>query len=80
MNSNHFLATWWNYCTNDFKVFNRWGQKVFETNIPTRGWDGFDLSQPEAVAVYAWYSEIELISCTGDPLILLLKGDVTVMK
>jgi gliding motility-associated-like protein len=37
-----------------FIVFNRWGQKVFETNNPEEGWDGtFDGTlAPEGTYVY----------------------------
>jgi gliding motility-associated-like protein len=24
----------------EFRVYNRWGEVVFETNSPTKGWDG----------------------------------------
>lgn len=40
-----------------FRIFTRWGEKVFDTQDPTQGWDGkFDGKMcPEGV--YAWYLE-----------------------
>ncbi len=37
-----------------FKVFNRWGQLVFETNDWTRKWDGTIRGVPQTTAVYIW--------------------------
>lgn len=39
-------------------IFNRWGQKIFETTDATRGWDGTfaDKQQPEGAFVWmCWY-------------------------
>jgi gliding motility-associated-like protein len=35
-----------------FQVFNRWGQLVFETNEPTKAWDGKDGSGDVSEGVY----------------------------
>jgi gliding motility-associated-like protein len=64
----------------ELKIYNRWGQKVFESRNQNIGWNGEDIDQQEAVAVYVWYSQVAVISCTGDPLDLLMKGDVTIVK
>ena len=36
-------------------VFNRWGQKVFETNNYQKGWDGSFQSQPQTPDVFIWF-------------------------
>ncbi len=64
----------------EFKIYDRWGKKVFESRIPKLGWDGFESEQPDATGVYVWYSRVNVISCTGEPLNLLMKGDVTLIK
>jgi gliding motility-associated-like protein len=39
----------------DFKVFNQWGQLIFQSNDPAKGWDGSfrGVQQPVGVYVYA---------------------------
>ncbi|MGZ8523471.1 MAG: T9SS type B sorting domain-containing protein, partial [Chitinophagaceae bacterium] len=40
-----------------FRVFNRWGQLVFQTNILCRGWDGIFNGQPQVMDTYTWTLE-----------------------
>ena len=40
-----------------FRVFNRWGQKVFETNIIGNGWDGNVNGRAQPIDVYTWTLE-----------------------
>lgn len=51
----------------DFKVTNRWGQVVFETNDPAINWDGKDqntgLDLPEGVYFYTCGVEQNCMSC-----------------
>jgi gliding motility-associated-like protein len=44
----------------DFIVFNRWGQKVFETQTPTGGWDGSINGTPSPTGTYVWYCRYQL--------------------
>jgi len=39
----------------EFRVYNRWGQQVFETKDWTRKWDGNINGNPQAPGVFAWY-------------------------
>ena len=39
----------------DFKVFNRWGQLVFQTKNWKVGWDGTIKGSPQAPGVYVWF-------------------------
>lgn len=39
----------------EFRVYNRWGQQVFETKDWMRRWDGTLNGNPQAPGVYAWY-------------------------
>ena len=40
-----------------FRVFNRWGQLVFETNILEQGWDGSFHGKPQVMDTYTWTLE-----------------------
>jgi len=40
-----------------FRIFNRWGQLVFETNVIGNGWDGIFKGQPQVSDVYTWTLE-----------------------
>jgi gliding motility-associated-like protein len=40
-----------------FRIFNRWGQLVFETNIIGFGWDGIFRGSPQVSDVYTWTAE-----------------------
>jgi gliding motility-associated-like protein len=39
----------------DLSVFNRWGQKVFETRDYTKGWDGDMSGRHAETGVYVWF-------------------------
>jgi gliding motility-associated-like protein len=39
------------------RIYNRWGQLVFETTNPTAGWDGNYNGDPAPVGVYVWEAE-----------------------
>ena len=40
-----------------FKVFNRWGQLLFETNDPAQLWDGTFKGIPQPLETYVWIAE-----------------------
>ena len=40
-----------------FRIFNRWGQLVFETNIIGQGWDGMFKGQLQGIDTYQWIAE-----------------------
>ena len=37
-----------------FRVYNRWGQLVFQTNEPRKGWDGTLAGKPQDGGTYVW--------------------------
>lgn len=61
---------------NYFKIFNRWGQVVFETTNMDRGWDGtfHDKAQPLGVYMYI----ISAVTDSGKPFIK--EGNVTLLR
>jgi gliding motility-associated-like protein len=40
-----------------FRIFNRWGKLMFETNVMNNGWDGMFNGQPQVMDVYTWTVE-----------------------
>lgn len=43
-----------------FKVYNRWGQLVFETNAIGKGWDGIFKGSAQPSEIYSW-----ILECVG---------------
>ena len=62
--------------TLDFKVYNRWGQLVFETNDRNRGWDGTFKGIPQEMDAYAWIATATFITGSSKTL----KGNVTLVR
>jgi gliding motility-associated-like protein len=59
-----------------FRVFDRWGEMVFESTDVSQGWDGTfrnKLLQPD---VYDYYLDV---TCVGG-LKSIVKGNVTLMR
>jgi gliding motility-associated-like protein len=46
-----------------FRVFDRWGQLVFETNVIGQGWDGTYKGQKQVMDVYTW--TVEAVGADG---------------
>jgi gliding motility-associated-like protein len=46
-----------------FRIFNRWGQLMFETNKLNEGWDGMFNGKPQIQDVYTW--TVEAIGLDG---------------
>jgi len=57
-------------------IYNRYGEKVFETNDLSSGWDGTYKGEPENTGVFAYYLEYEYVN--GDKS--SLKGNITLVK
>jgi gliding motility-associated-like protein len=58
------------------RIFNRWGQLLFETDNPTEYWDGTFNGKPCSADVYVYH--IKLVS--NDNQQRTLKGSVTILK
>jgi len=59
-----------------FAVYDRWGNKIFETTDKTKGWDGTYKGEELSPNVYGWYTEG--LCPNGEKF--LLKGNVTLLK
>ncbi|TVR78298.1 MAG: gliding motility-associated C-terminal domain-containing protein [Chitinophagaceae bacterium] len=64
------------YQLEEFKIFNRWGQLLFETTDENIGWDGTFQGAEQPVAVYVYYLIVR--DHTGDTEII--KGNVTLLR
>lgn len=59
----------------EFRIYNRWGQELFQTKDPERGWDGTYEGKLVPGGVYVYY--IRFITSTGDEY--EKRGSVTVI-
>lgn len=59
-----------------FKVFNRWGQQVYNNETPTKGWDGKHNGNDSPSDVYVYYIVIKY----PDGKEFIKKGDVTLFR
>ncbi|HEU4718230.1 MAG TPA: gliding motility-associated C-terminal domain-containing protein, partial [Bacteroidia bacterium] len=60
----------------NFQVFDRWGEKVFESNDPSMGWDGTYNGKPLDAGVYVYQLEATLV--TGD--VVQKKGNISLIR
>ena len=60
-----------------FQVFNRWGEKVFESTDQKEGWDGTYRDEPQELGVYVWKAEYKL---SGAPTVKFASGNVTLVR
>ena len=59
-----------------FRVFDRWGELVFESTDPNFGWNGIFRDKKLDPDVYDYYLDV---TCIGG-LNSIIKGNVTLMK
>ena len=60
----------------EFAVYDRWGQKVFSTDIITDGWNGTYKGHVQDLGVYVWYVK----ALTFDGQEIFRKGNVTLVR
>jgi gliding motility-associated-like protein len=61
---------------NHFRIFNRWGNLLFETKDINEGWDGTYNGTPQPFGVYIY--ELEAVSGTGK--IIRKHGNLTLLR
>jgi gliding motility-associated-like protein len=59
-----------------FTIWNRWGQKVFESNSKNIGWDGKFKGVLQPMDVYAYTLDVEFTDGTKANK----KGDITLIR
>ncbi len=60
----------------EFMVFDRWGEKVFETTDINRGWDGIYKGEPVDPAVFVYHLTVDCV----DGQRYFTKGNVSVVR
>ena len=60
----------------DWRIYNRWGQLVFQSNDPYFGWDGTYKGQLQPMDVYGYTLEAEY----SDGTRAAKKGDITLIR
>jgi len=79
--NNDFLAKYalevleWN-----FKIYNRWGELIFESNDPEAAWDGSYISQFGRVPDGTYLYILDYISCEFPDVTQTITGHVNVLK
>jgi len=62
----------------DWKVFDRWGEMLYETNdLNAQGWDGTNDGEPAAMGVYLYQISYQY---DGEDKIRIERGDVTLVR
>lgn len=76
--SNEFLKVLGeDFSSMDFRVYNNWGELIYETQDPTAsGWDGTYKGQEQPMGVYVWTA----IVTTLDGVEHVLSGDVSLIR
>ncbi|MFY7946456.1 MAG: PKD domain-containing protein, partial [Bacteroidia bacterium] len=74
--NNTFMITAQNYRTMNMTVYNRWGEKLYETDDITKGWDGTSNGVNCQQEVYVYH--IEVISFEGK--LYKFDGTVTLLR
>jgi len=60
----------------NFRIYNRWGQLVFESGSPSYGWDGTYKGVLQPMDAYAYTLTVQY----GDGTVVNKKGDITLIR
>jgi gliding motility-associated-like protein len=63
----------------NFAVYNRWGERIFNTTAPGKGWDGTSNGKQAPVGVYVWTLHYEAITDEGVEQVQH-RGSVTLLR
>lgn len=70
------LSNYFFHKLQEFRVFNRWGQEVFNTTDPSQGWDGNFQNTAQESGVYHYLIRVAY----PDGRVETFKGDVTLLR
>jgi len=75
-NNDVFKVRWKNVIKMHLRIFNRWGELVFESRDPNIGWDGTYKGEPQEMEVYDWL----LNAAFKNGREIFRKGNVTLLR
>jgi gliding motility-associated-like protein len=61
---------------NELTIYNRWGEKVFESTEQSKGWDGRYKGEIQEMEVYGYTLKVEFFDGTKDAR----SGNITLLK
>ncbi len=61
---------------NTFKIYNRWGNLIYDNSDPSQGWNGMFDNQPAPAGVYGYYLEADISGCE----IIKEQGNFTLIR
>jgi len=64
------------YIQFDLKIFNEWGELIFQTSDPTKGWDGTKTGIPVPIGVYVY----SFVAVRDDHKMFNEHGNVTLIR
>lgn len=77
LNNDFLMVLGGNFESVNFKIYNNWGQVIFETNDPSSlGWDGTYKGEPQPIGVYVYVATVT----TYDGEEHVLSGDVSLIR
>jgi gliding motility-associated-like protein len=62
------------------KIFDRWGNMMFQTNDPASCWDGNRKGKALDPAVFVWFVEMHIRDCEGAVLEIFREGDLHLLR
>lgn len=71
-----FLVRGGPFKTINVRIYNNWGQLIFETNDQTEGWNGTFHGTEQPIGVFVWVVEVEMFN--GEKI--KKTGDVTLLR
>lgn len=71
-----FLVKGGPFKTIDLRIYNNWGQLIFESNDQAQGWDGTFNGTAQPIGVYVWVVDVETFSGKK----IKKTGDVTLLR
>ena len=71
-----FLVRGGPFKTLNVRIYNNWGQLIFETNDQSVGWNGMYEGKEQPIGVFVWVVEVEMINGKK----IKKTGDVTLLR